>query len=76
MGMTVRELINALLDKRMDAEVLLRTPDPQRHDVVGVNFHIEEYQGRWVTWIEGSPAPLSNVIAWCKPMEPYKGVTT
>lgn len=34
------------------------------------------YQGRWVTWIEGSPAPLSNVIAWCKPMEPYKGVTT
>ncbi len=33
------------------------------------------YQGRWVTWIEGSPAPLSNVIAWCKPMEPYKGVT-
>ena len=34
------------------------------------------YQGRWVTWIEGSPAPLSNVIAWCKTMEPYKGVTT
>lgn len=34
------------------------------------------YQGRWVVWIEGSPAPLSNVIAWCKPMEPYKGVTT
>lgn len=33
------------------------------------------YQGRWVTWIEGSPAPLSNVIAWCKPIEPYKGVT-
>ena len=33
------------------------------------------YHGRWVTWIEGSPAPLSNVIAWCKPMEPYKGVT-
>lgn len=33
------------------------------------------YQGRWVTWIEGSPAPLSNVIAWCKPFEPYKGVT-
>ena len=31
------------------------------------------YQGRWVTWIKGSPAPLSNVIAWCKPMEPYKG---
>jgi hypothetical protein len=34
------------------------------------------YQGRWVVWIEGSPAPLSNVIAWCKPMEPYKEVTT
>lgn len=33
------------------------------------------YQGRWVTWIEGSPAPLSNVIAWCKPLEPYKEVT-
>lgn len=33
------------------------------------------YQGRWVTWIEGSPAPLSNVVAWCKPFEPYKGVT-
>lgn len=33
------------------------------------------YQGRWVVWIEGSPAPLSNVIAWCKPIEPYKGVT-
>lgn len=36
------------------------------------------YRGRWVEWIEGSPAPLSNVIAWCKPikMEHYKGVTT
>ena len=34
------------------------------------------YQGRWVVWIEGSPAPLSNVIAWCYPIEPYKGVTT
>lgn len=33
------------------------------------------YQGRWVVWIEGSPAHLSNAIAWCKPMEPYKGVT-
>ena len=33
------------------------------------------YQGRWVTWIEGSPAPLSNVIAWQKSPEPYKGVT-
>ena len=40
--MTVRELINALLDKRMDAEVLLRTPDPKRPNVAGVNFHIEE----------------------------------
>ena len=34
------------------------------------------YQGRWVVWIEGSPAPLSNVIAWCYPIEHYKGVTT
>ena len=34
------------------------------------------YHGRWVTWIDGSPAPLSNVIAWCKPMKPYKGETT
>ena len=33
------------------------------------------YQGRWVTWIEGSPAPLSNVIAWQKSPEPYKGGT-
>ena len=34
------------------------------------------YQGRWVVWIECSPAPLSNVIAWQKCPEPYKGVTT
>lgn len=40
--MTVRELINALLDKRMDAEVFFRTPDPHRPDAAGVIFHIEE----------------------------------
>ena len=33
------------------------------------------YQGRWVTWIDDNPADVSNVVAWCKPMEPYKGVT-
>ena len=33
------------------------------------------YQGRWVVWIDGSPAPLSNVIAWQKSPEPYKEVT-
>jgi len=33
------------------------------------------YKGQWVVWIDGSPNPVSNVIAWCKPMEPYKGVT-
>lgn len=33
------------------------------------------YQGRWVVWINDEPNPVSNVIAWCKPMEPYKGVT-
>ena len=31
------------------------------------------YQGRWVVWIDGSPAPLSNVIAWQKSPEPYRG---
>ena len=33
------------------------------------------YQGRWVTWINDNPADVSNVVAWCKPMEPYKEVT-
>jgi hypothetical protein len=33
------------------------------------------YKGQWVVWIDGSPNPVSNVIAWCKPMKPYKGVT-
>lgn len=31
------------------------------------------YQGQWVTWLEGSPLPTSNVVAWCKPMEPFRG---
>lgn len=38
--MTVRELINELLDKKMDSEVLLFTKDPNRPDVAGVIFHI------------------------------------
>ena len=33
------------------------------------------YHGRWVVWLNDEPNPVSNVIAWCKPMEPYKGVT-
>ena len=34
------------------------------------------YHGRWVVWIDGNPADVSNVIAWQKSPEPYKGVTT
>lgn len=30
------------------------------------------YQGRWVVWLNDEPNPVSNVIAWCKPFEPYK----
>ena len=33
------------------------------------------YQGKWVVWIDDNPNEVSNVIAWCKPMEPYKGAT-
>ena len=33
------------------------------------------YHGRWVVWLDDIPNDVSNVIAWCKPMEPYKGVT-
>ena len=40
--MTVRELINAMLDKQMDAEVVLETFDPNRKDVSGVIFHIDK----------------------------------
>ncbi len=40
--MTVRELINVLLDKKMDEEVLLRTIDQKRPDVSGVVFHIDK----------------------------------
>lgn len=43
--MTVRKLINALLDKDMDAEVLLFTKDPKSPDVKGVVFHIKEISG-------------------------------
>lgn len=38
--MTVRELINELLDKKMDSEVLLFTKDPNRPDITGVIFNI------------------------------------
>ena len=34
------------------------------------------YQGRWVVWTDDTVSEVSNVIAWCKPIEPYKGVTT
>jgi hypothetical protein len=34
------------------------------------------YQGRWVVWTDDTVSEVRNVIAWCKPMEPYKGVTT
>lgn len=40
--MTVRELINTLLDKQMDAEVVLETCDPNRKYVSGVIFHIDK----------------------------------
>lgn len=33
------------------------------------------YRGQWVVWLNDEPNPVSNVIAWCKSMEPYKGVT-
>lgn len=39
--MNVRELINALLDKDMDAEIRLQTKDPNRPEVSGVVFHID-----------------------------------
>ncbi len=32
-------------------------------------------KGEWVVWIRELSYPVSNVIAWRKPMEPYKGVT-
>lgn len=33
------------------------------------------YRGQWVVWLNDEPNPVSNVIAWCKPMEPYRGKT-
>lgn len=30
------------------------------------------YEGRWVTWIDDEPNPVSNVMAWCYPIEPYQ----
>ena len=40
--MTVRELINKLLDFRMDERVCLLTVDPERPDCRGVGFDINE----------------------------------
>ena len=31
------------------------------------------YQGRWVVWTDNTVSEVRNVIAWCKPIEPYKG---
>lgn len=39
--MTIRELINELLDKNMDSEVLLETYDHNREGISGVLFHID-----------------------------------
>lgn len=33
------------------------------------------YQGRWMVWTDDTVSEVSNVIAWCYPIEPYKGVT-
>ena len=33
------------------------------------------YQGRWVVWTDNIVSEVRNVIAWCYPIEPYKGVT-
>ena len=34
------------------------------------------YQGRWVVWTDNTVSEVRYVIAWCKPLEPYKkGVT-
>jgi len=40
--MTVKELIEKLLNCRMSARVTLFTPDPQRPDCRGVAFDIED----------------------------------
>ena len=33
------------------------------------------YQGKWTEWTDDTVSEVRNVIAWCKPIEPYKGVT-
>ena len=33
------------------------------------------YQGKWTEWTDDTVSEVRNVIAWCKSMEPYKGVT-
>lgn len=30
------------------------------------------HEGRWATWIDNIPNPVSNVVAWCYPIEPYQ----
>ena len=76
--------VPAIEDKNIPHWIPVEQDTPTEDDDYWATFDAETgrfvdwaswYQGRWVTWIEGSPAPLSNVIAWCKPMEPYKGVT-
>lgn len=50
--MTVRELINVLLDMKMDAEVILKTADASRPDCSGVIFHIDKVYGKNYPTIE------------------------
>ena len=50
--MTVRELINVLLDMKMDAEVMLKTADASRPDCSGVVFSIDKVYGRNYPTIE------------------------
>ena len=33
------------------------------------------YHGKWVVWLDSYPNPVTNVVAWQKCPEPYKGVT-
>lgn len=33
------------------------------------------YHGKWVVWLDSVPNEVTNVIAWQKCPEPYKGVT-
>ena len=33
------------------------------------------HEGKWVVWLDSYPNEVTNVIAWQKCPEPYKGVT-